>query len=216
MMYSVSHAQPTISLAFKAGPNAARQAEDLRVNRYGFSGGLLGEAQWPLVDRISLAGQLELLSTPRGAEVVSEGTTIGKIRNHYLDLAIAARPEVSFGTMSAYLLVGGGLDYLMSATKDDATGSGQDITDGVHRLDVAVLGAIGVALHLPRHDLGPLHLATVFLEARHDIGLLDVDLGGGFKNRTSSLMLGLSFVVGGAPAAGASATTQLADRLRAR
>jgi hypothetical protein len=197
---SSSRAEPDeLSIAFKGGPNAATQAETYRVNRYGFSGGLSGELKWPLLDRFLLGGQIELLYTPRGAEVVFEGEHVGKLREHYFDLTVAARPEARLGWASVYLLLGGGLNLLVSANKDDAAGAGQDITDGLHRVDVSLLGAAGVALHLPSRELGPFRLGTVFIEARHDIGLLDVDLTGGFKNRTSSLMLGLSFVVGGPP-----------------
>ncbi|HEX7839957.1 MAG TPA: hypothetical protein VF469_20915, partial [Kofleriaceae bacterium] len=68
------------------------------------------------------------------------------------------------------------------------------------RIDVALLGGAGVALQLPDHTVGPFHLGAVFLEARHDIGLFDTDaMVGGFRNRTSSLMLGLSLAVGGEP-----------------
>jgi hypothetical protein len=105
------------------------------------------------------------------------------------------------GPVSVYLLLGGGLDLLVSANKDDAAGAGQDITGGLHRIDVALLGAAGVAVHLAHREPDAFHLDTIFVEARHDIGLLDVDLNGGFKNRTSSLMLGLSLAVGGGPPA---------------
>jgi hypothetical protein len=61
---------------------------------------------------------------------------------------------------------------------------------------VALLAGAGIALHLPRRGLGPFHLGSVFLEARHDRGLIGTDTVGGFKNRSSSLLLGLSFVLG--------------------
>jgi hypothetical protein len=194
---SIARTQPELSVGFKGGLNAATQAEDYRVNRYGFSGGLSGDLQWPLDDRFSLAGQLELLYTPRGAEVVFQGQHVGKLREHYFDLTVTARPETRLGWASIYLLLGGGVNLLVSANKDDAAGAGQDIINGLHRIDIALLGAAGVAAHLHPRELGPLRLGTIFLEARHDIGLLDVDDNGGFKNRTSSLMLGLSFLMGG-------------------
>jgi len=196
---SIVHAQPELDIGFKGGPNAAIQAENFRVNRYGFSGGLSGDLQWLLIDRLLLGGQIELIYTPRGAETIFEGEHVGKLREHYVDLTVTARPEARLGWASLYLLLGGGLNLLVSASRDDAAGAGQDIIDGLHRIDVAVLGAAGIALHLPHRELGPFRLGTIFLEARHDIGLLDVDTSGGFKNRTSSLMLGFSFVVGGRP-----------------
>ena len=195
---SEARAQPELDIAIKGGPNAATQAQDFRSNRDGISGGFSGDLQWSPFRRLSLGGQLELLYTPRGSETIVQGEQVGQLREHYIDLTATARPEARLGPVSVYLLLGGCLGLLVSANKDDAAGSGQDITSGLHRVDVALLGAAGVALHLPSRDLGRFQLGTVFLEARHDIGLLDVDLMGGFKNRTSSLMLGLSFVVGGA------------------
>jgi hypothetical protein len=191
-----SEAKPGLGIAFKGGPNAATLAEDDRSNRYSFSGGPAGYLQWSLVDRFSLAGQLELLYTPRGAEVISGGDHVGESRERYFDLMLVVRPEIRLGQASVYLLLGGGLNLLLSAEIEDVTGAKSDITDDLHRIDVAFLGGAGVALRLPRRELGPLRLDTVFLEARHDRGLIDTDaVNGGFKNRTSSLMLGLSFAL---------------------
>lgn len=200
-------------MALKGGIDAATQAEDFRVNRYGFSGGLSGSLQWSIFDRFLFGGQAELLYTPRGSKTIFQGQQVGQARDHYIDLALVTRPEARFGSMHVYLLLGGAVNILMSADKENAAGTEQDITDGLHRLDVALLGAVGIALQLPERNMGPLHLGTMFLEARHDIGLLDVDLGGGFKNRTSSVMLGLSFVVGGSAPSGISSTNQTAGQL---
>lgn len=189
-------AEPEPGIAFKGGPNAATLAEDNRFSRYGFSGGLAGHLQWLLVDRFSLAGQMELLYTPRGAEVIFDGVYVGRSRERYLDLTLAARPGVRFGRASGYLLLGGGLNLLLSAEAEDITGAKRDITGDLRRIDVALLVGTGIALRLPRRQLGAVRLGAVFLEARHDRGLIDSDaVNGGFKNRTSSLMFGLSFVL---------------------
>lgn len=215
---SLSWAQPSeTDIALKGGANAAILTDTNRENRYGFSGGILGYMQWSFNDRISLGGQAELLYTPRGAEAVFDGATQGQFREHYVDLMLAVRPEVRFGAMGIYLLAGGGLNFLISASKDDAAGSGQDITGGLHRFDVALLGGAGVAFHLSSSDSGSLHLATVFLEARHDIGLTNIFVDdNSIKNRTSSVMLGVSFAVGGSPASKAGSTSQTADRFSGR
>jgi hypothetical protein len=202
-----SHADPELNFALEGGPNAATLAENNRFNRYGFSGGFAGYLQWPLLDRFSLAGQVELLYTPRGAKAVSGGTYLGQVRQHYFDVMVATRPQVRLGPASVYLLLGGGLNLLVSAKKENASGANQDITDGLRRIDVALLGDAGVALHLPRRVMGPFRLGSLFLEARHDVGLVDTDaIAGGYKNRTSSLMLGLSFVVGAPPSPATTAT----------
>lgn len=206
----IGHAQTALDISLKGGLNAATQAQDFRVNRYGFSAGLSGSIQRSLTDLFSLGGQLELLYTPRGSETVFEGEHVGKLREHYLDLSLVARPAERLGRVSFYLLLGGSLNLLMSASRDDMAGTGQDVTSGLHRVDIALLGGIGAALHLSHHDQGSLHLGAVFVEVRHDIGLLDVDLGGGFKNRTSSVMLGLSFEVGGSSSSNTASTNQTA------
>lgn len=204
-------------LALKGGPNAATLAHDNRDNRYGFTGGLSGDLQWFIVDQFSLGGQIELLYTPRGANAVFNGVMEGASREHYIDLMLAAHPELRFGSVGVYLLLGGGLNVLMSANKDDAGGSGQDITGDLHRIDVALLASAGVALHLSSKESRSLHLGTIFLEARHDIGLIDTDLANdGFKNRTSSLMLGVSLAIGGSSAREPASTSQTADRFIGR
>ena len=190
-------AQPKLDVAFKGGVDAATQEREFRVNRYGFSGGLSGDLQWMVSDNVSLGAQAELLYTQRGAKVMFEGEEAGQIRSNYVDLVLGVRPQAGCGAISVYALNGGSLNVLTNASRDDAAGPDQDITEGLHRVDVAVLGAAGVALQLPSSDASMFRLGTVFVEARHDIGLLDVDRSGGFKNRTSSVMLGLSFVVGG-------------------
>jgi len=132
--------------------------------------------------------------------VVFGGAKQAESREYYFDLVAAARPGVQLGPVNGYLLLGGGVNFLLSANKENVSGSKQDITGDLHRIDVALLGGLGVAFHLPHRDLRPFRLGTIFLEARHDIGLIDTDkANGGYKNRTSSLMLGLSFVVGGPP-----------------
>lgn len=140
---------------------------------------------------------MELLYTPRGAEAIFDGEPLGKTRQHYLDLMLAARPGVRLGPASIYVMLGGGLSLLMSASQVNASGGTEELTDVLRRIDVALLAGAGIALHLPRRGSGPFRLGTVFLEARHDRGLIDTDaVNGGFKNRTSSLMLGLSFALG--------------------
>lgn len=197
---SSGSAQVRSSVEVKGGLNAATLAVDSRTNRYGFSGGLAGRVRWPVAERFSLAAQLEVLYTPRGARVIRDGTASGGSRQRYLDVVILVRPGARLGPANAYLLLGGGMNILLSAFKENDGGGGRDITDELHRLDVALVGGAGVALPLPRRSLGPLRLGTVFLEARHDRGLLDVDaVNGGYRNRNTSVMLGLSFALGSGP-----------------
>jgi hypothetical protein len=118
------------------------------------------------------------------------------LRQHYLDVALAVRPGIRAGRLGVYVLLGGSLDLLLSANKEDVWGGRWYITGDLHRMDLALLVGAGVALQLPRERLRALHLGTVFLEARHDHGLLETDaVNGGYKNRASSLMLGVSFAV---------------------
>jgi hypothetical protein len=190
-----ARAESALNVALKGGPNAATFAEENRVHRYGVSGGLAGYLEWGLGAPWSFGAQLELLYSPRGATARFEGEELGRARVHYVDLMISVRPGVRRGIASAYLLVGGGLSLLSSANREDASGPPVDITGGLRRVDVTLLAAAGAALHLPPKELGPFHLATVFIEARHDRGLIDTVADGGYQNRTFSLMLGLSFAL---------------------
>jgi len=199
---SLASAGSESDLAFKGGIGAATTAADSSASRYGFTGGLAGSLQWPLAGRLSLAGQTELLYTPRGPKTVFEGEYLGQFRLHYFDLMIAARPEVRLGPMGFYLLLGGGLNLLLNADKENSSGAKVDITGDLRRYDVALLAGAGVALHLPLGGIGPFRFGTVFLEARHDYGLLPADaVNDGLKNRTSSLMLGLSLTLSSGSAA---------------
>lgn len=190
-------AQPELGLALKGGLDTSTITRQYRVDRYGFAGGLGGYVQWDLSDRFALAVQMDLLYTPRGAEVIVDDELQGKLRQHYFDVVAAVRPEVRFDPASVYLLLGVNGNFLMNAKSENTTGMYQDVTSDLRRVDVALLAGAGVALRLPQQELGPFRLGTVFLEARHDHGLIDVDpMNEGVKNRTTSFMLGLSFVFG--------------------
>jgi hypothetical protein len=187
-------AEPRIGAALKGGLDAATLAEDNRSDRYGFTGGVSGYLLQSLTGSFFMGGQLDLLYTSRGADVVSDGKSLGETRLQYFDILLAARPEKRFGPVSVYLLVGGGLNILLNASQVDSLGGEQDIIDGLHRVDVELLGGAGVALQLPRRGFRPVYLGAFFLEARRDYGLIGIDaVNGGFVNRTSSLMFGLSF-----------------------
>jgi Outer membrane protein beta-barrel domain len=189
-------AESELGIAAKSGPNAAALAAENRTVRYGVSGGLAGYLRWPLSDQFSVAGQIEMLYTPRGTDVIIDDELLGRFRQHYLDLAVTARPAARLGPASFYLVLGGGLNLLLSANRKDPSGESQDITDGLRRVDVALIAGAGVAFHFSRRDLGPFQLDTLFLEARHEHGLISVDaMNDGIENRNSSLMLGVSFVL---------------------
>lgn len=202
MVPSPANADPEPGVAVKGGIDAATTAADAATNRYGFTGGLAGSLRWPLADRLSLAVQTDLLYTPKGPKTVFEGEYLGQFRLHYFDVAFTARPEARLGPMGVYLLLGGGLNLLLSANTENASGAKEDITGDLRRYDVSLLAGAGVALHLPSREMGPFRMGTVFLEARYDHGLLPaVPENDGIKNRTSSLMLGLSLTWSGERAA---------------
>jgi hypothetical protein len=194
----LSEAQPELSLSLKAGPNAAVWGREPDEHNYGFCGGLAGGLRWPLGARFSLGAQVALLYMPRGTELFDRvtGEFGGTYRQHYSDIAATIYPEVRFGLIGVYLLLGGSWSILLNANAVDFLGRKRDVD--LRRHDVALLAGLGGALHLPSHRLGPFRLGTVFLEARYDRGLLDFapeeDLS--LKNRTTSLMLGVSFALG--------------------
>lgn len=195
----LSEAQPELSLSLKAGPNAAVWDREHHEHKYGFCGGLAGDLRWPLGARFSLGAQMALLYMPRGTESISQmtGEFLATFHQHYFDVAVAIRPEARVGPVGVYLLLGGSWSILLlNAYSVDYMGRKDD--RDFRRHDVALLAGLGGALDLPSHRLGPFRLGTVFLEARYDRGLLHLDRADDSspKNRTTSLMLGLSFVLG--------------------
>jgi Outer membrane protein beta-barrel domain len=181
-----------------AGVNAATLDHQDRESRLGFSGGIFGGMQHAFDERWGFGERLELLYTPRGADTASGGVALGQLREHYVDLALALHPELRFGALSAYAVLGGSLDILLSANKHSTGGPTEYITGDVSRVDVAILTGIGVAWRLGGRGAGTLQPGAISLEVRHDIGLLELDpVNDGFKNRTTSVMLGVSFLLGG-------------------
>ncbi len=199
MLRSSAQANPELDVALRGGLSAARHAAEFRVHRYGISGGVGACLQWELEGRFLLGGQVDLLYTTRGAEVVTDGFKQGTFEEPYFDVALAARPGIRLGRADVYLLVGGSLNFLWSARSESVTGASQDLTDVFRRVDVALLGGAGVAFHLLPKGWGPFRRGTVLFEARHDHGLLDTVAVGGeleLENRTTSFMLGVSFALG--------------------
>jgi hypothetical protein len=197
----LGHADSGLHIGIKGGLDAATFDHENRENRHDFTGGVAGYLQRSMFEGLSLAGQLEFQYTPRGATVVADDLKQGELHLYYVDIVAAIRPGMQLGPMSVYLLLGGGLNLLASATEESTSGSKQDATGDIHRIDLALLAGAGIGVRVPRQTLGPFHLDTVFLEARHDIGLLDISRdSSGFKNRTSSVMLGLTFAAGGSSA----------------
>jgi hypothetical protein len=194
----LSEAQPELSLSLKAGPNAAAWDREYHEHVYGFSGGLAGDLRWPFGARFSLGAQIALLYMPRGTESFSRmtGELLATVRQHYFDMAVAIRPEARVGSVGVYLLLGGSWSILLNANAVDFLGRKDDFD--IRRHDLALLAGLGGALHLPSHRLGLFRLDTVFLEARYDRGLLDFIPAddSSRKNRTTSLMLGVSFALG--------------------
>jgi len=196
----LSEAQPELSLSLKAGPNAAVWDKEHHEHNYGFCGGLAGDLRWPFGARFSLGAQMALLYMPRGTESFSPNTGefLGTYRQHYFDIAVAIRPEARVGSVGVYILLGGSWSILLNANVVDELGRKRDVDAYIRRHDVALLAGLGGALHLPSRRLGPFRLGTVFLEARYDRGLLDFirEDDASAKNRTTSLMLGVSFALG--------------------
>lgn len=202
-------AEPGINIAVRGGGNASTFNGDNSKYKYGLSAGVSGLLEWPLNAPFSLGAQMDVLYTPRGADLVFEGEYVGTFRHHYLDVALAIRPSIRTGSVSVYLLLGGSWNLLLRASRTDSLGQKDDVTDGFSRHDVALLVGAGIALALPPKRVGPFHLGTFFLEGRHDWGLRDVSptTDSDLNNRTTSLMLGLSFALGSGAASPVTATS---------
>jgi hypothetical protein len=199
MLRPSAQADPELDVALRGGLSAATHAGEFRAHRYGVSGGVGASLQWELEGRFLLGGQMDLLYTTRGSELVSDGFKQATFEEPYFDVALAARPGVRLGRADVYLLVGGSLNVLWRVHRDSASGASEDLTEFFRRVDVALLGGAGVAFHLLPEGWGPFRRGTVLFEARHDHGLLDTVAVGGeleLENRTTSFMLGVSFTLG--------------------
>jgi hypothetical protein len=199
MLRSSAQANPELDVALRGGLSAATHAAEFRAHRYGVSGGVGASLQWELEGRFLLGGQMDLLYTTRGSELVSDGFKQATFEEPYFDVALAARPGMRLGRTDVYLLVGGSLNVLWRVRRDSVSGSSQDLTEFFRRVDVALLGGAGVAFHLLPEGWGPFRRGTVLFEARHDHGLLDTVAVGGaleLENRTTSFMFGVSFALG--------------------
>jgi hypothetical protein len=195
----LSEAQPELGLSLKAGLNAAMWDGKQRYERkFGVPGGLTGDLRWSFGPRFSLGAQLALLYMPRGTESFDRttGELLAVVRQRYFDIAVAFRPEARVGSVGVYFLLGGSWSILLNANAVDDRG--RELSVLYRRHDVALLAGLGGALHLPSHRLGPFRLDTVLLEARYDRGLLDFVSASDIsrKNRTASVMLGVSFALG--------------------
>ncbi len=189
-----AHAGPYAGFSLKGGVAGAKYNKPNRFLRYDPSGGIAGHLGWPLAGRFLLGGQLELLYTPRGTRVAFEGIPAGNSLQHYFDVAITARPEVRLEPVRLYLLLGASWNHLMSAYDWNALNGRFDVTHLVRENDVALRAGIGVVWPLPRRSLAPFDRLSVFLEACHDRGMIDFDIVDlGFRNRSSSFMVGLTF-----------------------
>jgi hypothetical protein len=190
-----AHADPYAGVSLKGGIAGAKFNRPHRHNRYDTTGGAAGHLGWQLTGRFSLAGQLELLYTPRGTQVTFYYPPPSANSLHrYFDVAITARPEVRLGPGSLYLLLGASRNHLISADVWRATTGHSEVTHLVRETDVALRAGIGAVWPLPRHTPSAFHRLSVFLEASHDRGMIDLDLYGlGVRNRTSSVMAGLTF-----------------------
>lgn len=190
-----AHADPYAGVSLKGGITGATFNKPHRHNRYDTTGGAAGHLGWQLTGRFSLAGQLELLYTPRGTQVTFyyPPPTANSL-HRYFDVAITARPEVRLGPGSLYLLLGASRNHLINAETWDANYGHSDVTDLVRETDVALRAGIGAVWPLPRQTPSAFHRLSVFLEASHDRGMIDLDIRDlGFRNRTSSVMAGLTF-----------------------
>jgi hypothetical protein len=197
-----SNSQPELSFSLKAGPNAAAAGREQNALKYGLSAGVAGDLRWSSAARFSLGAQLALLYVPRGVKVISPSTGefIGAFRRHYIDTTAALRPAARIGPANLYLLLGGGWAFLLRAIRESVNTPGQkdDVTNGFGRHDLTLLVGAGVWASLPSKRLGPFRLGTVFVETRYDRGLLDHVRAedSSAKNRTTSLMFGMSFTLG--------------------
>lgn len=196
---STVHAQPQLDISIKSGLDNAYTtgATTSKAHIYGFSGGLASYLRWSLSRRVSLGVQVDLLYTPRGIHFVESGERVALRRQHYIDVGAMVRPEVDIGPFDVYALLGASWNILLHAKLENFSPPREDdVTSFVSRHDLALAVGAGIAVRLPRHQLGPFRFDAVFLEARHDRGLIDIATSSDVRNRATSLLLGVSFAFG--------------------
>lgn len=195
---SMAHGEPDptsehVAVLIKGGASASTLSHEYRERRYGLSSGAGAYLQWAVGERFLVGGQLELLYISRGAEVVFNGESQGELRERYLDVVAAVRPQIKLDRVNLYALLGGGVGFLTKASDQNTAGMSQDVTNNLRRRDILLLGGVGVTFSPFSQSDAIRRTAKIFLEARYDLGLVDIDpMDGGFKNRTMSLFLGLS------------------------
>ena len=180
----------------QGGVDGAKFNQDYRTNKYGLLAGVGGHIGKPLSERLLLGGQLELSYVQRGTKAVVNDVLQSNIRLHYLDATLLARPTVRFDQVGAYALLGAGICVLMSANDKNENGMSQDIIDSLHRIDASLVMGAGMMFRPVAKSQGPLRIDSFFVEARYELGLVDVDTADlGFKNRTLALLLGVAFAL---------------------
>jgi hypothetical protein len=132
----------------------------------------------------------------RGSNAVVDDVLQSSTRLHYLDASLLARPTLRFDQVGAYVLLGAGVCILMSANSKNRDGMTQDVSDYFHRIDTALVMGAGAMFRPFTKKQGALRVNALFVEARYELGLVDVDPEDlGFKNRTLALLLGVSIAL---------------------
>lgn len=185
------------SFLVKVGVDAAKFNQEDRTNKYGLSAGVGGHVDRSFNRGVVLGGQLEVSYVQRGSDAVVNDNLQSSIRMHYLDWVLTARPAMRFGVVEPYVLLGAGLCVLMNAKNRNDSNVTEDITGNLHRVDVLLAMGAGVAYRPFAVRSSGFGLDALFIEARYERGLVDIDtMDLGIENRNAALLLGASFALG--------------------
>lgn len=143
-----------------------------------------------------LSGRVELLYASRGSTLARDGVAVRSFALAYLDVPILARVELGLiGPFQGYAVAGPTVRYLLSATAEDENGT-RDIEPNLRGYDLEASIGAGAA-----YELTPAW--NVSLEARYDVGLLDIDTfaadDAATRNRSFMLTIGIGYAMNNDP-----------------
>lgn len=131
---------------------------------------------------------LELAKMSKGAGVENaDGTYYGTLDHEYLGgAAIADIRILTSGMIIPYVQVGVELGYLLETFRRRPMQDPQELTEGITKLDVGVIGGVGVGVRFAqRHE--------ITLDGRLDIGLRSIDDSGNNEELNRALLFVLGY-----------------------
>lgn len=155
---------------------------------YTYTPGITGGAFLHLRRWEPVSPQFELMFTSRGSSGEIGGVNQGRFDLYYVDMLVLARAEIPIEPVILFAIAGPEASVLLKSTLTSPDGVTSPET-GFGRFDLGMVAGAGVAF-------GPFSWGTMTLEARYEMGLIDIseelqDVT--LTNRTISFTLGYEY-----------------------